>query len=90
MLYNRYWYIFTGLPIILGITLLPFLFAALETIMNIEIFPIRKQLLISIIFSIIVYSTIPHKEFRFILPLLPMCLYITADYLSRWSHKASR
>lgn len=31
------------------------------------------------------FSFIPHKEFRFILPLLPIALHLSAMYLSKWS-----
>lgn len=35
-------------------------------------------------------SLLPHKEFRFILPLVPMTLYISVDFLAPWSAKANR
>lgn len=88
-IFNRHWYITAGLPTVLGINTVPFLFATSETLRNRKAFPERTSLLISIAFTLFVYSLLPHKEFRFILPLLPMCLYIVSDYISRWSRKAS-
>lgn len=85
----RHWYFTIGLPTVLGIATVPFLFAASETLRNRVVFPERFSLLVSIFFTLVVYSLLPHKEFRFVLPLLPMCLYISADYLSRWSRKTS-
>lgn len=85
-----HWYVTAGLPVVLSITTIPFLLAASQTIRSRHVFPERIALLISILFTICVFSLLPHKEFRFMLPVLPMCLYITADYLSRWSRKASR
>ncbi|KAJ6635465.1 GPI mannosyltransferase 3 [Pseudolycoriella hygida] len=84
-----YRYTSTGLPAILGVATLPFLLATKETLLNRPTYPIRSILLRSIVFALIIYSLLPHKEFRFILPILPMCLFITSDYLSRWSRKAN-
>lgn len=85
-----HWYVTAGLPTVLGITTLPFIGAIVESIRNNEIYPTKKIILGSISFSVIVYSLIAHKEFRFILSLLPMCLFLTSEYLGRWSRKASK
>ncbi|CAD7082375.1 unnamed protein product [Hermetia illucens] len=84
-----YWYLAVGLPTLLGISTLPFLFAVINTILNWNAFPIRKALLISILFTLAGLSFIEHKEHRFLLIILPMCLYICSDYLSRWSTRAN-
>ncbi|KAK9874771.1 hypothetical protein WA026_005578 [Henosepilachna vigintioctopunctata] len=42
----------------------------------------------SIVFTIGVFSFVPHKEFRFLMPLLPLIFYITSRYLAAWSRKA--
>lgn len=84
-----YWYFNVGLPVVLGILTFPFLFAIVETVRYSKVFPARKWLLISITTTLVVFSLLSHKEFRFVLPLLPMCLYICCDYLSRWSKKPS-
>lgn len=86
----RYWYLYVGLPAILGLSIIPFLFAVRQTLLNRSAFPQQFILLWSIAFTLVIYSLLPHKEFRFILPILPMCLSITSDYLSRWSRKANR
>lgn len=85
-----YWYFIIGLPAVLGITTLPFIISVIETIRYRSVYPYRASLLLSIIITLISFSFLQHKEFRFILPLLPMCLYMTGDYLSRWSRKASK
>lgn len=85
-----HWYLTAGLPTVLGITTVPFLFACSDTIRHRATFPERSALLTSVAFTLLAYSTLTHKEFRFVLALLPMCLYVTADYLARWSRKASR
>lgn len=87
--HNWHWYLTSGLPTVLGINSIPFLLAASDTIRHQRLHPERTALLISIAFTLIAYSLLAHKEFRFVLALLPMCLYIAADYLSRWSRKAS-
>lgn len=79
-----------GLPTVLGINFLPFLFGTIETIRNRESYPVRKHLLITILLALMVLSTVEHKEFRFALCLLPLCLYIATDTLTKWSYKASR
>lgn len=78
------------MPTVLGITILPFLFATIETLRHGESYPVRKWLLGTIFFTLTVLSALPHKEFRFVLILLPLCLYIVSDFLSRWSRKANR
>ncbi|XP_073842974.1 phosphatidylinositol glycan anchor biosynthesis class B isoform X2 [Musca autumnalis] len=85
-----HWYFTVGLPTVLGITFLPFLFGVIETIRNSNAYPTRKYLLLTVLLSLIVLSTVEHKEFRFVCILLPLCLYVASDTLTRWSYKASR
>ncbi|XP_062561074.1 GPI mannosyltransferase 3 [Armigeres subalbatus] len=84
-----YWYVNVGLPTVLGISTLPFLLAAVETLRHRQVYKERAILLTSVLFTLVVYSMLPHKEFRFLLQILPICLYVSADFLSRWSRKAS-
>lgn len=84
-----YWYVNVGLPTVLGIGTLPFLLSVVETVRNRQVFKERAVLLTTVVFTVTVYSLLPHKEFRFLLQILPICLYVSADYLSRWSRKAS-
>ncbi|XP_059620266.1 GPI mannosyltransferase 3-like [Phlebotomus argentipes] len=85
-----HWYLSTGLPAVLGIATIPFILAIVDSLKKVSIGDSRRLILvISIGTTLVVFSALPHKEFRFILPILPMCLYLSADHLSHWSHKAS-
>ncbi|XP_049820403.1 GPI mannosyltransferase 3 [Aethina tumida] len=84
-----HWYLSTGLPTILGIQLIPFLIATLVVLKNRRVHPNELILLGSVVFTTAVYSFLPHKEFRFLLPLLPIAFYISSRYLSAWSRKAN-
>ncbi|KAH8303800.1 hypothetical protein KR018_006602, partial [Drosophila ironensis] len=85
-----HWYFTVGLPTVLGINFLPFLFGIMETVRKPLKFAVSKQLLISIFLSLVALSAVEHKEFRFVAPLIPLCLFVAADALSRWSYTAQR
>lgn len=85
-----HWYFTTGLPTVLGITTIPFVIAVVQTLRNKDIYQERYILVLTVTFTLIIYSLLGHKEFRFVLPLLPICLNITSDALSRWSRNATR
>ncbi|XP_060657929.1 GPI mannosyltransferase 3 isoform X1 [Drosophila nasuta] len=85
-----YWYFTAGLPTVLGINTLPFVFGLVQTVRKSEKFPISKQLLITILVTLVVLSTVEHKELRFVSSLQPLCLYVASDVLSRWSYRATR
>ncbi|XP_069940978.1 GPI mannosyltransferase 3 isoform X3 [Cherax quadricarinatus] len=71
-----HWYVTQGLPATLTTHLLPFMLAAL-------FYPNRHKELLSIcLWSVIVYSCLGHKEFRFLLPILPLCLCIAGDLIA--------
>lgn len=84
-----HWYFVIGLPTVMGITFLPFLTGAVEALQNKKTLKAQNILLISIMLTLVVLSVLPHKEFRFVLPILPMCFYITSDFLTRWSRTSS-
>lgn len=84
-----FWYLSTGFPVILGINFVPFLIASLIIIKNPHQHQNELALLATIFFSLCIYSMLSHKEFRFLLPLLPIALYISSRFLSVWSRKAS-
>jgi len=86
-----YWYLTVGLPTVLGIGTLPFLLSAVQTIQNYKKseYETRLVLLASVAITLTVYSVLPHKEFRFLLQILPICLYISHDFLKNWSKRAS-
>ncbi|GJQ88102.1 hypothetical protein Trydic_g13112 [Trypoxylus dichotomus] len=83
-----YWYLSSGIPAVLGVNFMPFILAAFYILKHRFVFPNELILLISIVFTTAMYSYLPHKEFRFILPILPMALHIISIYLARWSSKA--
>ncbi|XP_042229036.1 GPI mannosyltransferase 3-like [Homarus americanus] len=71
-----HWYLTQGLPATLTTHLLPFILATLY-------YPTRHKELLSVcMWSIFVYSCLGHKEFRFLLPVLPLCLCIAGDYIA--------
>jgi GPI mannosyltransferase 3 len=85
-----YWYFSVGLPTVLGIGTLTFVLAMVEVLRHRKLHEYQTILLISIVCTLCVYSLIPHKEFRFVLQLLPFCLYISTDFLAKWSRNASQ
>ncbi|KAJ8914945.1 hypothetical protein NQ315_002468 [Exocentrus adspersus] len=84
-----HWYLSVGFPAILGINLIPFAVASMIIIKNRTAHPNELVILGTIIFTITGYSFLAHKEFRFLLPLLPLVLYVSSRFLSVWSRKAS-
>lgn len=84
-----YWYLSSGLPAVLGIGIIPFYLAIFDTITSWNESKERQVLLGSIIFTLLSFSALPHKEFRFLLPILPMCLHVITNYMSSWSRTKS-
>lgn len=84
-----YWYFSSGLPAILGIGIIPFYLAIFDAMKSWEEDGDRQVILKSIIFTVFAFSLLPHKEFRFLLQILPLCLYIIAQFLSDWSRTKS-
>lgn len=84
-----YWYLNTGLPAVLGIGMIPFFLAVFTAIQSWNFSRSRQVLLTSIIFTISVFSLLPHKEFRFLLQILPLCLFCIVQFLSEWSRTKS-
>lgn len=84
-----YWYLTQGWPVVMGICIVPFVLSAANVLTGdyTPNLPIRQKLLTSILFTIGVYSLFNHKEFRFLLPVLPMAMFLVADYLARVSRK---
>jgi phosphatidylinositol glycan class B len=69
------WYFYAGLPFMLGPHIIPLAVAlANEKVRN------KHALLLSIcLFAVLVFSLNPHKEFRFLLPLMPSLSVISAE-----------
>lgn len=84
-----YWYLNVGLPTVLGIGTIPFVLAATQTLRDYKSYEQRLVLLSSVAITLTVYSVLPHKEFRFLLQILPICLFISTDFLKRWSSRTS-
>ncbi|KAL3278421.1 hypothetical protein HHI36_013743 [Cryptolaemus montrouzieri] len=83
-----YWYMSFGLPAVLGVHLMPFILATLVILKHRKIHQNELAMLGTIVFTVAVLSFLPHKEFRFLLPILPLILYVTSRFLSVWSRKA--
>lgn len=84
-----YWYFSSGLPAILGIGIIPFYLAIFDAMKSWDEAGDRQVILKSIIFTVFAFSLLPHKEFRFLLQILPLCLYIISKFLSDWSRTKS-
>lgn len=65
--------------------ILPFIFISWFTYFKDMVFVAKRvpYLLIIVLSYLAVYSLIPHKEVRFILPTVPLCILILADAISK-------
>uniref|UniRef100_A0A3Q2YLC8 Mannosyltransferase n=1 Tax=Hippocampus comes TaxID=109280 RepID=A0A3Q2YLC8_HIPCM len=70
-----HWYLTQGFPVVIG-PHLPFFFHGCFLA-----FRRYRVLLVAITWTIGVYSLLPHKEFRFIYPVLPFCLIFCGKFL---------
>ncbi|XP_066052745.1 GPI mannosyltransferase 3 [Chamaea fasciata] len=81
-----HWYFTQGLPVVLG-PHLPFF------IHGCALAPRRYRLfLLAVIWTVLVYSTLNHKEFRFIYPVLPFCMIFcgySLKHLKAWKKTAA-
>ncbi|GFV66660.1 GPI mannosyltransferase 3 [Trichonephila clavipes] len=75
--HNFLWYFTTGLPVVLGIHFIPFL-------MGLSLPYLRHQFFL-IFWVIIIFSFLSHKEFRFLLPVLPLALIICSAVMNEIS-----
>lgn len=73
------WYIFSAFPVLLGLYYIIFLFNAWQVIKYPAQFHRQAILLIVISWTLCIYSLLSHKEFRFLLPLLPMMIHISTS-----------
>ncbi|XP_052744510.1 hemicentin-1 [Bicyclus anynana] len=85
-----YWYISQGLPAVLGVNTLPVLWGIVTVLRRPQQNKVGVLLLVTVAFHVIIHSFVPHKEFRFVLPLLPILLYLAQDVLVPWSRKANK
>ncbi|KAJ8029122.1 GPI mannosyltransferase 3 [Holothuria leucospilota] len=79
-----HWYLTQGLPVILGAHLPLVMLGVKETGRKL----LSMKLLI--FWVIFVYSFLSHKEFRFILPVLPMCMLFCGLFISQCRHSTQR
>ncbi|NXB73485.1 PIGB mannosyltransferase, partial [Donacobius atricapilla] len=81
-----HWYFTQGLPVVLG-PHLPFF------IHGCALAPRRYRIfLLAVIWTVLVYSTLSHKEFRFIYPVLPFCMIFcgySLKHLKAWKKTAA-
>uniref|UniRef100_A0A0C9R2P7 Mannosyltransferase n=1 Tax=Fopius arisanus TaxID=64838 RepID=A0A0C9R2P7_9HYME len=74
--HSIHWYLTSALPVLLGVYVLYLPIATYQILKNYKINSREFILLFTILWTISVYSLLEHKEFRFILPILPMAIYI--------------
>lgn len=80
-----HWYVSTGLPAIMGL-LLPFLLYDLYTLLTFrERNKGKRNLWIIIMCYVAVMSCNSHKEFRYVLPVLPLVCLLAAAHLKMFS-----
>lgn len=84
-----HWYISQGLPVVLTTFLPLFIFGLSKIFSQPAVYQRVKPLLLLSLWVIVIYSLLPHKEFRFIFPIVPILLMVTAFGLqqigsSRW------
>ncbi|XP_069127470.1 GPI mannosyltransferase 3-like [Argopecten irradians] len=74
-----HWYITQGYPVLMTTHLLPFILGAYKAK--------NKVLLFLIIWTIFAYSFIAHKEFRFLMPILPLSMHYCGVYFQTLCRK---
>ncbi|XP_018403534.1 PREDICTED: GPI mannosyltransferase 3 [Cyphomyrmex costatus] len=77
------WYFFVALPVLLGSHLFPFLFACYVMYKRPNSYFQEIHMLVVICWTLNIYTLMSHKEFRFILPLLPLLIYTSFAGLNR-------
>jgi len=69
-----YWYFVSGLPVMLGLMTPLFILGIIDAHYNF--------FTIIIFWNLIIYSFLPHKEYRFILQIMPLACYYCSSYIS--------
>lgn len=77
-----YWYFVSGLPPVLGPIFFIFIYTLFKNIRHINHIDTDFKLIITILWSLLVFSMVAHKEQRFLLPLLPMIFFVTSQQIS--------
>ncbi|XP_019614320.1 PREDICTED: GPI mannosyltransferase 3-like, partial [Branchiostoma belcheri] len=63
-----HWYLTQGFPVVMATQLFPFVFGA------VKFWRKQKLVLLIVLWTVMVYSCLGHKEFRFIMPVLPLAM----------------
>lgn len=77
-----YWYFICGLPPVLGPIFFVFIYAFIKILRRLKHIDTDTKLVITVIWTLLVFSMISHKEQRFLLPLLPMIFFITSHQIT--------
>ncbi|XP_053720481.1 GPI mannosyltransferase 3 [Synchiropus splendidus] len=81
-----HWYLTQGFVVVVG-PHLPFFLHGCSLA-----FRKYKVLLVAIVWTLLIYSLLPHKEFRFIYPLLPFCMIfcgVSVAHMKKWRRPAA-
>ncbi|XP_022184828.2 GPI mannosyltransferase 3 [Nilaparvata lugens] len=101
--HSFFWYVTVGIPVVLGPLVLPFYqeiysitFSILSYLFSkywnhqktlMKLSNIDLILYFTVMWTLFCYSLVPHKEFRFILPLAPIMFYISALHFKKYGGK---
>jgi len=78
-----YWYFVSGLPPVLGPIFFILIYTFIKKLRHIgNRLDTDSKLMITILWTLLVFSTVAHKEQRFLLPLLPMIFFVTSRQIS--------
>lgn len=79
---NWYWYFICGLPSVLGPVFFIFVYVLIKKCRHLNRIDTDFKLIITIIWTLLVFSLVAHKEQRFLLPLFPMIFYVSSYKIS--------
>lgn len=81
------WYLFSGLPTVLGPIFIILVYVFIKELRRVRLVDTSSKLMITVIWTLFVFSVIPHKEQRFLLPLFPMIFFITSNQICETGKK---
>lgn len=85
-----YWYFICGLPSILGPIFFIFIYVLIKKYRDINTTDINSKLVITVIWTLLIFSMIAHKEQRFVLPLFPMIFFVSSYEISVFCTKFAK
>lgn len=77
-----YWYFISGLPPVLGPIFFIFIYSSIKKLRDIKNVDTNLKLIITVLWTLLVFSMVAHKEQRFLLPLFPMIFFVTSKQIS--------